>query len=693
MNKLLQIPAEFVEKQLAEDDGSITIKGYANTVNKDRVGDVIQRDAWTKGGLADYLKNPIVLAFHDHRQPIGKTIGYTIDELGLQITAKISKSAGPIVNLINEGILKAFSVGVRVKDADYDSDSDTFIIKDVELHEVSVVAVPANQDSLFSVSKCFEAPESYEEFKKEFIKKSEEKPEEGSSEGTTDTSVIPATSMNNSIKTDGQPEEGEAKNKSEELILEIAKELDILKTTVRGKEENSMENNDIQKLIADELAKARAQEAAEKAAKEAEEARKREIIELGMSGAQKLVADLEKKLQEKDSQFADTIAKLQNEIVSKSEEISKIVTSRSDTKMVFGDREGRSAVAAKDADNAILLSKILKRPVEDTFYGKQLLEKAVNDSSSTRVSSADWEQELANRLEEEIQLQLRVASLFREVPLNARQQIVSINPDMGYAGWVTSAETHGPGDGTQPAADHRTDASTDPEVGKTLAEVILTAPKMAAKTYMTDETEEDAIIPLLPLIREGLVRAHARKVENALIFDDGVTAGQTFITGLIKRATTLSTAIQGPIAASDAIDHTHVLAARRAMGKYGIDNSDLIAIVSVDTWYDLLEDPDFANMNEVGAQAQKLTGQVGNMYGVPFIVSPEMAAKANGAVGLILVNSRNFLLPRRRGLTLQSDYDVEKQRRVLVATQRLGFSHIISAAKAVATVRYDDDGA
>jgi hypothetical protein len=49
-------------------------------------------------------------------------------------------------------------------------------------------------------------------------------------------------------------------------------------------------------------------------------------------------------------------------------------------------------------------------------------------------------------------------------------------------------------------------------------------------------------------------------------------------------------------------------------------------------------------------------------------------------------------MPRRRGLTLQSDYDVEKQRRVIVATQRWGFSHIIAAATSVATVRYDDSG-
>jgi N4-gp56 family major capsid protein len=131
-----------------------------------------------------------------------------------------------------------------------------------------------------------------------------------------------------------------------------------------------------------------------------------------------------------------------------------------------------------------------------------------------------------------------------------------------------------------------------------------------------------------------------------------------------------------------------VVTLRRLMGKYGIDPTDLVGIVSVDAWYDLLEDPNFADVIELGANAQKLTGQVGSMYGVPFIVSPEMATKANTAIGMILVNTRNYLVPRRRGVTVQSWYDVEKQRKVLVATQRWGFNSIMTTGKSVAVAKY-----
>jgi phage head maturation protease len=40
------------------------------------------------------------------------------------------------------------------------------LITDVELLEISVVSVPCNQESLFSIRKSFENDSEYEEFKK-----------------------------------------------------------------------------------------------------------------------------------------------------------------------------------------------------------------------------------------------------------------------------------------------------------------------------------------------------------------------------------------------------------------------------------------------------------------------------------------------------------------------------------------------
>ena len=88
---------------------------------------------------------------------------------GLELECKISKNApGNIAELVKDGVLGAFSVGFRVKDADYIKETDGLMIKDAELFEVSVVSVPCNQSATFSLAKSFDSSEEYEAFKKTF---------------------------------------------------------------------------------------------------------------------------------------------------------------------------------------------------------------------------------------------------------------------------------------------------------------------------------------------------------------------------------------------------------------------------------------------------------------------------------------------------------------------------------------------
>lgn len=164
----MQLSASFITKSSSDsEDSPLIIRGYANTVSKDRAGDVIPKDAWLgKNALPNYEKNPIILAFHDHSMPIGKMVSYDVTDEGLQIEAEISKAAGPVYQLIKDGILKTFSVGFRCLDAEWKKDEDIYLIKELELFEVSVVSVPCNQDSVFAVSKSLN-PSDYNNFKKQ----------------------------------------------------------------------------------------------------------------------------------------------------------------------------------------------------------------------------------------------------------------------------------------------------------------------------------------------------------------------------------------------------------------------------------------------------------------------------------------------------------------------------------------------
>lgn len=175
LNEPVELSIDYYFEKSADEvsEGEpIIIRGYANTATIDRCGDLIPRSTWEKAGALDnYRKNPIILAYHNHSEPIGKALDLVVTEMGLGIEAEISPAAGKVYKLIKDGILKTFSVGMRVFDAEYKSEVDAFVLTDVELFEVSVVSVPMNQDSTFELAKGFANDADYQEFKKSFVAK------------------------------------------------------------------------------------------------------------------------------------------------------------------------------------------------------------------------------------------------------------------------------------------------------------------------------------------------------------------------------------------------------------------------------------------------------------------------------------------------------------------------------------------
>ena len=173
-DKMLFISSEIEKASSSKKDKNLKIAGYANTTAKDRAGDIVTADAWAKG-VDNFRRNPVLLYQHKHDCPIGKVNKITVDKKGIFVEAAVSEAAESnhgIQTLIKDGALKSFSVGFKVKDGKYNRDEDSMYITDVELLEISVVSVPCNQDSLFSVRKSFETDDDYTKFVDSF--KSEE---------------------------------------------------------------------------------------------------------------------------------------------------------------------------------------------------------------------------------------------------------------------------------------------------------------------------------------------------------------------------------------------------------------------------------------------------------------------------------------------------------------------------------------
>ena len=653
-------------KMLSEDDdGGLDIKGSASTDALDRAGDIIEGNAWAKGGLDNFKNNPVILFNHNYDRPIGRAKEIGVTENGLELTARISKSAGEIKDLIKDGVLGAFSVGFKVKDADYISETDGYKIKDAELFEVSVVSVPCNQTAVFSLAKSFDSMEEYDQFKKNFIKET------------------PSIDANAKIEQSSEAiaDKTETKMSEEKKTPEVSPEFDLEAFAKQVAEDTAAKiamKQAEQKAAEAEEAKAQAEAESEKQAEvEAEQEKQKVVVKSSISGAEKLIEDVAKKVEERQGDLESVVKELQSELSEKSEEIQAM----RESKRIFQDRGNKNWKEAFEGD--IVDAKILGLATGrgfDTPYAKSVMEK-VNAHSGVEVSSADFEQTVSTNIERDIQNELVLAPLFREISMNSANMIIPILPDAGYAEFTTNQTASG-------SSPHGNLAQTgdtygSPYGGVDLTEKTLSTHKLISQSYLGNETEEDAIMPILPLIRESIVRSHAKGIENALLLGNhstGVYTSGTF-DGLIKMASADSDETQSATAvASDTVTAAELLALRKNMGKYGVNPNDVTYIVSQSAYFQLLEDAEFQDANLVGDMATKLTGEIGQVFGSRVLLCDEFPAQAANGYGAIAVYARNYVMPRLRGITIESDYEVANQRRVLVASQRIGFTDLIDGA-------------
>ncbi len=655
MKKIFNLTSTFKSHEV--EDGSVMIRGMASTADFDRAGDSISAEAWQKGGLSNFEKNPIILFNHDYDKPIGRATGLKAGPDGLELEAKISKAApANVAQLVKDGVLGAFSVGFRVKDADYLEETDGLKIKDAELFEVSVVSVPCNQSATFSLAKSFDSVEEYNEFKKTFTNRvdlagqSLAKEEVNTSSIASDTPVsAEEKSVDQEIKMDNQNIDLEAfaKQVAEDTAAKIA---------MKQAEQKA------------------AEEAKAKAAQEAEEAKALEaesiktVINSGVeSGVEKLMSDVEAKLSEKDAKIDEVIGSFKKELEEKSAELEAMRKS----KRQFSDRKesGDLSKFGEEFMHAKLLGTITNKGW-NTDYAQGLFEKAGIDFTNSNPANLGLDQEVSNQIEKKIQDELKLATLFREITVNGKQTVLPVQPDGVGAEW---ANTYTSG---------RLSSTSASASAYNAEQVVMTAQKLVSTTFLDNDTDEEVLINLMPMVTEAISRAHARKVEQMVI--DG--AGGSGINGLHDVATTATTGAGTNLTAST------ILAARGQMGRFGINPSDLTIVVSQDGYYDLLNDPNFQTLDEVGSDlAARVTGTIGALYGSQVVVSEELDyADSTSATAATIVYNRGFVIPRLRGVNVEQDYEVLNQRRVLVASQSLGFTSIYgTSTNAAVRVRFD----
>ena len=154
---------------------------YASTRSLDRDGEVILPESINN--VVEFMKNPVLLQMHDYRKPpAGKIVNIDIDSKGVPFDGEFAPTddGRMFKTLYEEGFMNAFSIGFIPKtwtDIDQDNEEKVYrlntpngvvefnvddykkngrvhrVYTDVELLEVSVVAVPSNP----AVSWLFDA--------------------------------------------------------------------------------------------------------------------------------------------------------------------------------------------------------------------------------------------------------------------------------------------------------------------------------------------------------------------------------------------------------------------------------------------------------------------------------------------------------------------------------------------------------
>lgn len=144
----------FEIKSLNEETGEI--EGYGSTFGgePDSHGDVIVKGAFAKS----LTERPVrMLSNHNWDNVVGKWDEIVEDEHGLRIKGRFANTpkGQEIRELVKMGAIDSFSIGYITKDFEVNSHG-VYLLKEVDLYEVSIVTVPSNKNATVTSIKSLE---------------------------------------------------------------------------------------------------------------------------------------------------------------------------------------------------------------------------------------------------------------------------------------------------------------------------------------------------------------------------------------------------------------------------------------------------------------------------------------------------------------------------------------------------------
>lgn len=154
--------APLLDIKALKDSGEF--EGYGSTFGgePDAYGDVIAEGAYAESLSAHKTKGTMPKLFWQHNpgEPIGKWLDAKEDRRGLLMVGKLNmdvQRGREAHALLKAGDIDGLSIGYRIKEYSVDTDSGVWTLEKLDLVEVSIVSVGANENAVVQNVKAAKA--------------------------------------------------------------------------------------------------------------------------------------------------------------------------------------------------------------------------------------------------------------------------------------------------------------------------------------------------------------------------------------------------------------------------------------------------------------------------------------------------------------------------------------------------------
>jgi HK97 family phage major capsid protein len=300
--------------------------------------------------------------------------------------------------------------------------------------------------------------------------------------------------------------------------------------------------------------------------------------------------------------------------------------------------------------------------LDGNYYAKHVLAPKLKAFGSTVVGAGDeWVPTIvSSQYIEEFELDRNVASQFKQISMPSSPFDIPVQNSVTVA--RLQAESCDPADNIA-AANFGT------------SKITLNAKKLVEYMCLPEELNEDSAPQILALTRSEVSEAQARAWESAILNgDDSVTHMDADVTasedarkswkGLRKLA--LDNSATKDFGGS-ALTTSNLRDMRTLMGKFGVNERNLVWVVSSKGYQQMLNLPEVTSVEKFGPMATILRGALAALDGIPIVISEYIrddldatgvnTAPSDAFSAVQLVNRTRFMWGVRRPMRVRATMD------------------------------------